>query len=35
MADVVIDNGGAREDLEAGVAQAWAWIERLRAAGPG
>jgi dephospho-CoA kinase len=32
MADVVIDNAGSRDDLTAGVARAWDWIERLRGA---
>lgn len=31
-ADVVIDNGGAVEELKAQVDAAWAWIEGLRAA---
>lgn len=30
IADVVIDNGGSRADLEPQVAQAWEWIEGLR-----
>ena len=29
-ADLVIDNGGSLQDLEAEVARAWAWIEGLR-----
>lgn len=33
MADVVVDNGGTREQLEASVASLWVWIENL--AGPG
>lgn len=32
LADLVIDNGGSREQLEAELDRAWAWIEGLRAA---
>src|SRR3954462_2189171 len=30
IADVVIDNSGSREDLEAEVERAWAWIDERR-----
>ena len=32
IADVVIDNSGTREELEAEVERAWQWIEQLREA---
>jgi dephospho-CoA kinase len=35
MADVVVDNSGSRDDLTAGVARAWAWIEGLRGVSEG
>jgi len=31
IADLVIDNGGSRQELEIEVARAWAWVEQLAA----
>ncbi len=33
LADVVVDNGGTRADLEAAVERVWGWIASLAAAG--